>query len=199
MFRSLVNGLNPFISRTPLTGEKLIPKSKSVTERVRELEAEGRLVRFAPRSRHTLKRAIFLTDLAQREFDDRSSAVNLLCGRGYIEGALAHWVTGGLVYSSRRKGGFLKRLAPPPPEVWEIRVTEPVVHARLLGRFAAPDVLIVSKMHTRRLLGDKGSPEWSAAMSNSVRQWETMFGDLQPFSADHIHAYVTSNCDDFSI
>jgi len=123
----------------------------------------------------------------------------MLCGRGFIEGAMARWTSGGLVYSSGKKGGFLKRLDQPPPEIWEIRVTEPDAQGRLFGRFAGPDVFILTKMYTRGLLGDKGGSNWQTAITNTVEQWDALFPEILPFSASTIHQYVTSNCDDFRI
>jgi len=94
---------------------------------------------------------------------------------------------------------FLFRLAPPPPEIWEIRVTEPVVQCRLLGRFAEPDTLILIKFYTRPLLGDKGSAAWAMAMNLCQSQWDQLFAGAAPFSAASVHDYVTENCDEFPI
>jgi hypothetical protein len=133
------------------------------------------------------------------EFDDANSATNLLCGRGYIEAALAKWTLGERVHSDGKKGRFLKDLEPPPPEVWEIRVTEPSVQARLVGRFAEPNTLILVKFYTRQLLGDKGSQGWKRAMENCETQWNKLFPNHAPFSGQSIGDYVTENCDDFPI
>jgi hypothetical protein len=84
-----------------------------------------------------------------KDFDDPRSAVNLLVGKGYIAAAMTRWVSGGLVYGDNRRGRYLDRLTSPPPEIWEIRVTEPAVQGRLFGRFAEPDTLILTKFHTR--------------------------------------------------
>jgi hypothetical protein len=118
---------------------------------------------------------------------------------------MARWVIGELVYADEKgKARFLKRLEPPPPEVWEIRVTEPRVQARLFGRFAEPDTFVLTKFHSRAVLRDKKKSaahdsEWQVAMDNCVAQWDQLFPGVQPFSGETIHAYVTEKCDDFPI
>ena len=134
-----------------------------------------------------------------RDFDDPHSAVNSLVGKGFIAAAMTRWVSGGLVYGDRQRGRFLDRLQGPPPEIWEIRVTEPVVQARLFGRFAEADTLILSKFHTRGYLGQKGSDAWSGAMTNCAQVWDDAFPGIPPHSAPTIHGYVTENCDDFPL
>lgn len=136
---------------------------------------------------------------AVRDFNDPQSAVNILVGRGYVTAALTRWAAGDRVHGDERRGRFLYRLDPPPPEVWEIRVTEPVVQARLLGRFAEQDTLILTKFYTRQLLGKYGSPEWSRAMTECEATWKELFGSQSPLSGASIHDYVSENCDDFPI
>jgi hypothetical protein len=141
---------------------------------------------------------LYLALPALNDLTNDNSATNILSGRGYIEAALTRWTSGGRVFGDRR-GRFLFRLDPPPPEIWEIRVTEPVVQSRLLGRFAEPDTLILTKFYTRPLLGDKGSAEWTTGMAACEAIWNELFVGVAPFSSDNIHAYVTENCDDFPI
>src|ERR1039458_6685961 len=107
-------------------------------------------------------RRLFLTARAEKERIDRYSATNLLCGKGPIHAALDRWVLGSHIFGDR-KIRHLSDLCPPPPEVWEIRVIEPRPQARLFGRFAEPDTLILTGFHTRNLLGDKGSQAWEDA------------------------------------
>ena len=137
----------------------------SIKQRLAQLEALGELTRFAPNLRKPLKRRLFLTKEALHDFESASSATNLLCGRGYIASAMTRWVSGERVFGDKRRGLFLDRLDPPPPEVWEIRVTAPRPQARLFGRFAEPDTLILKKFHTRPFLGDKGSTNGNRAMN----------------------------------
>jgi hypothetical protein len=172
----------------------------SIRDTLAALEADGKLTRYPPRrSRHPAKRRLFLTIEAVRDLTDRNSAVNLLVGRGFVEGSLMRWVSGQRIYGDHRGGRFLCRLAPPPPEIWEIRITEPVTQARLFGRFAAPDTLILTRFHTRRLLGNKGSPDWRRATAECENIWFRLFGSTHPFSGSSIEQYVTENCDDFPL
>ena len=134
-----------------------------------------------------------------KDFDDASSATNLLVGQGFIRSSFDRWVLGERVYSDGKKATFLKDLEPPPPEIWEIRVTEPVAQARLIGRFAAPDTIIIAKFYTRRFLGKKASSEWKGAMAHCNSLWEQLFPDHPPFSRETIGEYVTENCDEYPI
>jgi hypothetical protein len=112
---------------------------------------------------------------------------------------MARWVLGGLVYGNRERGLFPDRLDPPPPEVWEIRVIEHNPQARLFGRFAEQDTLILTAFHTRGHLGKKASRAWSDAMSACTSSWERLFPGMSPFSGHTIHDYVSENCHDFPI
>ena len=171
----------------------------SIQATINQLEANGKLTRFVPDARGRPRRRLYLTKPALKDYVDDQSATNILVGRGYIKAALTKWTLGEWVQGNRKRGTFLHRLCPPPPEIWEIRVTEPLVRARLLGRFADPDTLILTRFHTRGLLGDKGSVGWAAAMTHCVDTWQDAFGVQPPFSGTTIHDYVTENCDDFPI
>jgi len=177
----------------------------SITPSIVALEAAGKLRRYPLRSRLPAKRRLFLTQSAVKELEDPNSATNLLGVRGFIESAMSRWVLGQTVYADERgKARFLKRLQPPPPEIWEIRVTEPRINARLLGRFAEPDTLILSRFYSRGVLRDKKrSPaqdsEWQTAMLGCASTWDKLFPGIAPFVGPDIHAYVTENCDDFPI
>ena len=172
----------------------------SIQATIASLEAAGKLTRFVPTGRHPPRRRLYLTNQALKDLNDPSSAVNALVGRGYIVAALTKWTLGERVYAdTRQKCRFLCRLCPPPPEIWDIRVTEPVVQARLFGRFAGPDTLILTKFHTRGMLGDKGSPNWKSAMVACETLWTELFQTVPPFVGGSIHDYVTEKCDDFRI
>jgi hypothetical protein len=96
---------------------------------------------------------------------------------------------------------FLKRLEAPPPEIWNIRVTESDVQARLFCRFFAPSVLIVTEIVPRSDLsqGGKYSPQrWAKAMGDCLSDWDAL-GLGTPHSGLTIHDYVWENCDDFPI
>lgn len=140
-----------------------------------------------------------MTAAALQIFNDPGSAINLLVGRGFVEAAFTRWTLGERVYGDKKGGRFLKRLAAPPPEIWEIRVTEPVVQARLFGRFARPDTLILTALHTRQMLGKKGSQPWFAACSACVAEWNKIFAGFAPWTGTSVGDYVTENCDEFPL
>jgi len=172
----------------------------SIITHIAELEADGKLRRFTPRSRRPCRRRLYLSPVASALLDNPSSPINLLVGRGYVEASFTRWVLGDRVYGDQRKARFLARLCPPPPEVWEIRVTEPVIQGRIFARFAEADTLVITGAHTRSYLGAKGSREWKRAMDDSVATWQQLFPEHLPFECgDDIHCYVTENCDDFPI
>src|SRR5580704_15779145 len=145
----------------------------SIQSVLKSLQDAAILFPYLPRNPRTLaRRRLFLTAKAERDRVDDQSATNILCGKGYIHAALDRWVLGDRVFGNPRKGEYLADLCPPPPEVWEIRVREPRPQARLFGRFAEADTLILTGFHTRPHLGDKGSQAWISAMEDCVRQWE---------------------------
>jgi hypothetical protein len=143
----------------------------STSDTLKALQAAGNLSPWIPvRTRRTPRRRLYLTMEALQELRDPNSAVNrlawnrkLTCGR--IEANLDHWVLGGLVYLNNQRR-FICRLTPPPPEVWEIRVTEPTPQVRLFGRFLEPDTFVITKIRLRHEFGDEGSRTWLTRISH---------------------------------
>jgi hypothetical protein len=177
----------------------------SIAPLIAALYAAGKLRKCPLRSRLPAKRRLFLTESAVKDLEDPNSATNILAVRGFIESAMARWVLGERIYADERgRPRFLKRLDAPPPEVWEIRVIEPRVQARLFGRFAEPDTLILNRFYSRGVLRDRKKSaaqdsEWRTAMVECESIWKTLFPGVSPFTGPNIHAYVTENCDDFPI
>jgi hypothetical protein len=174
----------------------------SMTEALKALQLSGELEPWIPvRTRQKPKRRLFLTTEALQDLRDPNSAINLLAWnnratRGRIEANLDLWVLGGRVYLNKKRR-FMCRLRPPPPEIWEVRVTEPQPQVRLFGRFLEPDTLILTKFRSRNELGDKDSRAWTTAMRDCARKWTQLFPTIPPFSAKTVHEYVTENCDDY--
>lgn len=171
----------------------------SIADDIYRLECDGKIHRIEVRTRHVLKRRLYLTKKTKKDHDNNHSPVNMLTGRGFVEAAFSRWVTGGLIYAAEdgRKAKFLKELDPPPPDIWEIRLTEPLVQARLLGAFPEPNTLILTGLHTRPFLGKRGSANWIAAIQECEDTWSDL--GLPRFRANTIHEYVTENCDDFPL
>jgi hypothetical protein len=157
------------------------------------------LWRFEP-PKTVIKRRLYLTVTARKHLTDPNSATNVLKLRGFIHNAMVHWVAGGRIRADERgKPRFLKRLCPPPPEIWEVRVTDPIPQVRLLGRLVEADTLILDRFHTRGYLGNKGDPGWKEAMPACHAAFEALFPGEEIFQRKTIHEYVTENCDDFRI
>jgi hypothetical protein len=175
----------------------------SIIITIASLEAQGKLFGYEPfRTSKPARRRLFLTAHMKQNLENPSSAVNALVGRGHIEAALTLWTVGDHIYNDGRKkpqGGFLKRLDAPPPEVWEIRVTNPTPQARILGRFAGPDTFIATGMYTRSFLGKKGSTGWTTASADCLSEWNKILPNFAPFSGSAVADYVTENCDDFAL
>lgn len=172
----------------------------SIRTRLKELE--GATPPAVTRFKHPAlptTRLVFLAGQAATAFEDPSSAVNLLGCHGKNYAALTRWATGGRVHGTKKRGTFVDSLDPPPPDIWEVRVTEPSVQTRFLGCFADPDVLVLMRLHTRGHLGKKGSQAWEEAMQGCASDWATLFPTHAPFSASTIDQYVTENCDDFPV
>jgi len=169
----------------------------SIDRHINALRASGELTPYVPRS--AAKRRAYLTEQALHDLTNPASATNLFKLRGYIENSLTRWTTGGRVHAYKRKPMFLKRLCPPPPEIWEIKVTEPDVQVRLFGRFTCPNTLILTNFHTRDFLRRKGSANWVVAMEICRETWENLFPSHPPFQGSTIHDYVLENCDDFEL
>jgi hypothetical protein len=173
---------------------------KSIPDYLQQLETERKIVRFVPRTRGPSERRLYLTAAAEMERENPNSAANLLVGRGFIESSMTRWAAGNRIFADDRgKPRFLKELDPPPADMWEIRVTEPDVQARLIGAFAEQDTLILLKFSTRGLLRDKGSQGWKDALSEADTAWTECFGTRPRFHADCIGDYVSENCDAFTL
>jgi len=196
--------MSNFDSLSPVDPDRVLTYM-SIASSIVTLTASGKLCKYPLRSRQPAKRRLFLTETAVKDLEDHNSAVNILGVRGFIESAMTRWVLGQRVFADDKgKPRFLKRLEPPPPEIWEIRVIEPRVQARLFGRFAEPDTLILNRFHSRGVLRDKKKSaahdsEWQKAMNECEATWNKLFPGIAPFTGPDIHAYVTENCDDFAI
>lgn len=165
-----------------------------------DLEEKRKLFRFAPTLRKPLKRRLYLTAEAQKNFTDPMSATNFLPRpSGFVRNAMVRWVSGERIYGDKRKPHFLKELDPPPcPDIWEIRVTDPSPKIRLIGAFLEPDTLVLSCFRTRTFLDKKGSQAWQQAMLGCQSDFMILFGQ-PPFRANTVGEYISENFDDFDL
>jgi len=115
-----------------------------------------------------------------------------------IRATFTHWVLGGLIYASAKKR-ILKDLCPPPPEIWELRITEPEPQYRAIGRIVQPDTFIVTDILNRDYLGDFGSNAWGNAMRDCDEQIQQLNITPAFFVGQKVADYVSKNCQDFPI
>jgi hypothetical protein len=170
----------------------------SIRKHILTLEKAGELTAY--KTGLPAQRRLYLTKRAVKDLVTADGIVNLMALRGMVEAGLKRWIHRGRVYVDEKgKPRFLKPLCPPPPEIWEVRFTDPRVQLRLFCRFAEANTLIATKFHTRQMLGNKGSRNWREAMNECETTWNALFPTFTPFSAKTIQEYVTENCDDFSI
>src|SRR5579864_2606909 len=73
---------------------------------IAQLQAQGRLVPFVPRTRQPARRRLYLAQPAVNDLTNPQSATNILCGSGFIEASLTRWTGGDRVYGDRRRGRF---------------------------------------------------------------------------------------------
>ena len=72
-------------------------------------------------------------------------------------------------------------------EVWEIRSMAPQPALRVFGRFAAPDVLVLTHMKER------GSINFEMEIGTCEGIWSNCFGDRPPYKGDNLDGYLTEN------
>jgi hypothetical protein len=175
----------------------------SIAATIAALEAQGVLVRYVPqRTLRFSARRLYLSQRMTQKLGDPNNGVIRLVGKGEIEAALTLWAAGEHIYDNGRAKagpGFLRRLLGPPPEIWEIRVTNPTPQARIFGRFAEPDTFVATDMCTRQVLGRKGSRAWASVMLQCANDWGQILPNHAPHTGTKLSEYVTEKCDDFLI
>jgi hypothetical protein len=187
-----------YFARTDLKDRELT--YKSISDLLQQLERDGKILRFVPKTRSLPARRLYLGTIAERERTSKDSAVNIIVGAGFVEASLTRWSSGGRIFADdRQKPRFLKELEPPPNDIWEIRVTEPVVQGRLLGAFIERDTLILLKLCTRAMLRNKSSPAWASVMRECESAWVGIFGSVPRMHAADIGDYVSENYDYFKL
>ena len=154
----------------------------SIASRLKVLAEIGRLLAYRPiETKRRAQRRLLLSAEVVKSLNDPDSAVNILSQRGSVFAGFTRWTLGEWVHADGARC-FLRRLAPPPPEIWEMRITEPFVQIRIFGRFAEQDTLVLTALHTRGLLGSKGSAAWKQAMTDCERWWDSNLPGLAPLS-----------------
>jgi hypothetical protein len=168
----------------------------SIQDFIKTHEGTGVLQRFKPPRGQSAIRGLLLAPEAQKAMSDANSAIKMLGSLSATQAALERWVTGGRMtirFSGKKPDGFLAKLDPPPDEVWEFRVTQPTVQVRALGRFSHKDMVVLTHMYTRGVLGKAGSSTWTQALNDCVSEWDKLFPGLQPHSGTMVSDYISKN------
>jgi hypothetical protein len=172
----------------------------SIPDRIWVLEQSGALLRYVPRNGRAVRRCLFLGAEMQKQLNDPQSAI---CRSGQwpdIIQAFDRWVEGGRLYvDDHGRPRTLKRLKPPPSDIWEIRVVEPRPQVRIFGRFASIDVFVALFGRTRPSLGRRGSEGWRNAMTGCEHQWKALFDILSPLQGGHMRDFVSEAFDDCAL
>lgn len=175
---------------------------KSINSHLVELEKQGLLKRYAPSSAKKVVRALYFTKSVDDEISGAQSGVNFHRARAFVERVMERWVLGERIIVSMAGGGtgaVLARLDPPPPGVWEFRITEPRTQFRMFGQFVAKDVMVVTGIHNRSVLGDryrsnnKRSVEWADAMHECAQSVRKLIDPCQPLLTDDPADYLSEN------
>jgi hypothetical protein len=96
-------------------------------------------------------------------------------------------------------GAVLARLDAPPPDVWELRVTDPSPQFRILGQFVEKDVFVATAIHNRSILRSRNrsnrarSQGWKDAMHECAASFRGMFGAIRPVTGNDITAFISEN------
>jgi len=173
----------------------------SITPFIKTHEENGVLFRVLPPRGQAALRTLFLTAEAARGINDSNSPIRMLGSAAAVQQMLEKWVVGGRMavrLSGKKAGATLARLDEPPPEIWDLRVTQPVCQVRIFCRFAAMDSLIVTHMSTRGLLGNAGSREWQKAMAKCLHDWEALFPQIPVFKGSSVNDYISANAEDIT-
>lgn len=156
----------------------------SIFMRLKELEDAGKVFRVDAPHGFSAKRGLYITEPLKKLLDNPTSSVGFHGGRPHIARIFERWVKGETM--TIRLGGhnpaaFIAQLDPPPPDVWELRVTEPIVQFRIFCRFVAQDVILATAVRSRNELGKRKTKSgqraqaWKEAMGDCEKQWNDCF------------------------
>lgn len=172
----------------------------SINDALRQLEIDGKVVRFqAPRG-FAAKRGLFLTEDLVKALNGTNGTVAFYKAKMPIISLFERWVKGDLVkvrLRGHKRGAFVARLEPPPPDVWEFRVTEPTPQFRVFFRFVSKDIAVATSIRTRAELGPKQtksgkkSHAWASVMRECGDHWGKLFGSAEPLSGDDLSQFMT--------
>jgi hypothetical protein len=149
-------------------------------------------------------RALYFTPAVLKELNDPASSVHYHNVRADCLRVMERWVSGGEIpmsMSGSGKGTVLARLDPPPPDMWEFRVTEPRSQFRIFGQFVEKDVFVATHIRSRASLlgtkmrsgGKQRSRGWTDAMYDCIKVCQSLIAPYVPLSGNDPAEFVSEN------
>ncbi len=86
----------------------------------------------------------------------------------------------------------MKRLKPPPTEIWTLRSVFDPPGLRVFGRFAGKDNFVALACEDRVGLGPIRSRQWRYWMERCEAEWQKRLPTHNPFSGDTVHDYLSN-------
>lgn len=172
----------------------------SMREKLMELEKEGRVHRFPSPKGFNAKRALFMSEELVKAINGANTAVGFYKCKPEVIRLFERWVKGDLIkirMNGHGKGAFIALLDDPPPDVWELRVTEPKPQFRVFCRFVCEDMIVATSIRTRDELGPrqtktgKKSQAWASAMRDCVSMWSGLFPAHEPHNGKVSSDFLT--------
>lgn len=161
---------------------------KSSMGHLNQLVGEGRLVPIPPAlpGARQVRTMYAAADLAKQILEP-DSFWTLAYPNAILRADLDHFLTGGLMPFAvgRERTCRIKVLNPWEDEVWELRSRGVKPGARILGRFAHPDVFV------GLCIADRDTMDFSIEIRRCKAEWRKLFATHQPFSGTKPDDYIS--------
>ncbi|ETA72362.1 hypothetical protein MesloDRAFT_1232 [Mesorhizobium japonicum R7A] len=175
----------------------------SIKTHLNGLVTNGDLYRLEAKPPRRSLRALYCTPAVMKELNDATSSVNYHKARADCMRVMERWVSGEPIdvsMSGAGRGAVLARLDPPPPDSWELRVTEPSTQFRIFCQFAEQDTLIATHIRTRGTLlktkmrtGKNRSSAWTGAMWECKTACQTHLAPHVALSGNDPALFISGN------
>ena len=118
----------------------------------------------------TIRRALFVSEQLHAVLNSPEGTDEWEKRIGYLRADLEVFVSAATITPK-----YLFHLYPARDGVWEIRSTKPDPSIRVMGLFAAKDILVCTNYAIREDLGGWQSREWKEAKRQTAAQWRVLF------------------------
>ncbi len=172
----------------------------SIHDRLNELETRKNIHRYPPPQGFKARRALFVTDELLKELNSANSSVNFHNAKIETLRMFERWVKGDLIkvrLVGHKPGAFVSLLDPPPPDIWEFRITEPAIQFRVFFRFVSEDMIVATSIRSRKLLGNKKTKggrkaqAWQDVMRECEGRWSQLFPHHEPMTGTTAADFLT--------